>query len=130
MEYGKNGEAAKCLECGDEILYGRTDRKFCSEECKNRFNNRKSRNSRVAKLRTLNALEKNHRILDRLLKAGMDSIEIILAKQMGFDPDYVTSFHSPGGIAEYCCFDIRYRMDGTMITGMSRMASFAPGDEN
>ena len=50
-----------CLECGDRIEYGRQDKKFCCEECKNRYHNRQARRSRVFRLRVMSALEKNYR---------------------------------------------------------------------
>lgn len=112
---------ARCLECGDEIGYGRTDRKFCSLSCKNRYNNRKNQDSRRTKLKVLNALNRNHEILDGLLKMGMTEMNISDLKHLGFDTDYMTSCYRTRGHTEFCCFDIRYHVTPTRITSIFRM---------
>ena len=53
----------RCLECGDKISYGRSDKKFCCEDCKNRHHNHKVRSSRSVKRRVVSALERNYDIL-------------------------------------------------------------------
>ena len=37
-----------CLECGDQIRYGRTDKKFCCDECRARNYNDRVRKSRAS----------------------------------------------------------------------------------
>ena len=93
MEYDSGTYKARCLECGDRIEYGRQDKKFCCETCKNRYNNRRARGSRGIKVKVLSALEKNHNILERVLKLGLDNISVAELRQMGFNFDYVTSYH-------------------------------------
>ena len=53
----------KCPECGEDF-YGRSNRKYCSEECKIKSNNDKARemNSRVSE--QVRMLKKNAQILD------------------------------------------------------------------
>ena len=63
-----------CLECGDRIRYGRADKKFCCDECKNRHHNHKSRSGRFIKRKVLSILEKNYEILERYVKAGEGSV--------------------------------------------------------
>ena len=38
MEFGAKQEEGRriCLECGEEMPYGRTDKVYCSVKCKNR----------------------------------------------------------------------------------------------
>lgn len=110
-----------CLECGDEIRYGRPDRKFCCEACKNRYNNRKARTSRNTRLRVMNALDRNYRLLDHLLKLGMDSFDLVELRHMGFEPAYVTSYRRLRCHDEFCCFDIRFIMTATKICSLSRL---------
>lgn len=112
----------KCLECGDEIGYGRPDRKFCCPTCKNKYNNRRSQGSRLMKLKVINALNHNHEILSRLLKAGMTEIYILDAKRLGFSFEYVTSFRKVRSYAEFCCFDIKYRLTPTRLTSIYKMS--------
>lgn len=131
MRYNTEEEhkAVACLECGDEIKYGRPDKKFCCESCKNKYNNRKSRNSRVTKLKVINSLERNHGILDRMLKLGMDSMDLVELKHLGFDTDYVTSYRKIRRHDEFCCFDIRFILTPTRICSVSRIpCSLDPGN--
>lgn len=122
MQYGKkDAQGTKCLECGDEIGYGRPDRKFCSLACKNRFNNRKNQGGRQIKLKVMNALNKNHEILSGLLKLGITDMDMMEMKQLGFNPDYITSIMRTRGKDEFCCFDIRYHVTPTRITSIYRM---------
>ncbi|MBO8485520.1 MAG: hypothetical protein IAB78_03745 [Bacteroidetes bacterium] len=129
MNYKTEGEhrPATCLECGDEIHYGRTDRKFCCESCKNRYNNRKARDGRATRLKVMNALNKNHDILERMLKLGLASMDLLELKHLGFDPDYVTSYRKSRRHDEFCCFDIRYVLTPTRICSVSRIQSL-PAD--
>ena len=117
-------ERGACLECGEIIRYGRSDRKFCCEKCKNKFNNRKTRNVRSMKLRIWNSLEKNHSILDNLLKMGIDTIHLPDLSALGFNIDYSTSYHKVGSRKEFRCFDILYYMSDSRIFGIRRVAAF------
>ena len=130
MEYRpeEGHKAAVCLECGDEIHYGRPDRKFCSENCKNAYHNRKARNSRNTKLKVINALENNHGSLDRMLKLGIDSIDLVDMKHLGFNVDYSTSYRKIRRHDEYCCFDIRYILTPTRICSISRVQAMLDAD--
>ena len=98
-----------CLECGDPIYYGRADRKFCCDVCKNSWHNRKKRMSwERYKQKTVQILEKNHEILSRLLSIQMTSIDKVDLVQMGYNFNYVTSYQKICHRDRYCCFDIRY----------------------
>lgn len=121
MEYNADRRESKCLECGDTIEYGRQDRKYCCTSCKNRFNNRRTRGSRAAKARIMNALEKNYSILERLVKLGMTSMSTAQLRQMGFCFDYVTSYHKVRRHDEYCCFDISVTVMSSRVISIMRM---------
>lgn len=113
----------ECLECGEPITYGRKDKKFCCEQCKNRFNNRKIRNLRNMKLRIWNTLQKNHDILEGLIKIDVDSINIADIAAMGFNIEYSTSYHKIGKHKEFRCFDIVYFLSETKIFGIRKVAA-------
>ncbi len=123
-------KVSTCVECGDEIRYGRQDKKFCSCECKNRYNNRKVRNSRLTKLRVINSLERNHGILEQMLRLGVDSMDLASLKNLGFDIDYVTSYRKVRRHDEYCCFDIRFILTPTRICSVSRLRVSLADDES
>lgn len=120
-------EGRRCLECGNEIVYGRADRKFCCELCKNRFNNRKNNYIRAMRARVLGAINRNYSILDGLIMNGVTAIPMIDLKQMGFDPDYVTSYSKVRRHDEFRCFDIRFRIVASEVVGISRVRPCGSG---
>jgi predicted nucleic acid-binding Zn ribbon protein len=122
MKYPE-GETDKpvCLECGDVIGYGRTDKKFCSEKCKNRWHNRKQHNSRTTRARVVGILDKNYSILDRLLKLGITTMSLGDLAQLGYNKEIVTSYHKVGSHDEYRCFEIRYYCTATKIFNLERV---------
>ena len=52
-----------CLECGAKIV-GRIDKKFCSDACRNAYNNRINKDSKNLIRNTNNRLRRNYRILE------------------------------------------------------------------
>ncbi|MBE6231432.1 MAG: hypothetical protein E7117_03585 [Bacteroidales bacterium] len=123
MEYGKKWERniPRCLECGDVIRYGRTDKKFCCQDCKTRHHNNMAKGSRVFKRRIMSTLSRNYGILDELVKADVESIDLTDIVAMGFSPDIVTSYHKIRCHQEYCCFDIKYIMTSSRICSISKI---------
>lgn len=123
MDYSKRTSrcAPRCLECGDKINYGRTDKKFCSDECKNRHHNHKSRSARSIRRRVMSALEKNHEILEGFVRNGVDAVPLSEASVLGFDPAYVTSFRKVGRHDVYACFDITYTMTPSRLCSISKI---------
>lgn len=101
-------ETGKCLECGTEITYGRTDKKFCSDVCKNKYHNRRHGEYIRTHAKVINALDKNHEILKQMLQTGITSAKIGDMVQWGFNPEYVTNARKIRHKMEYRCFDIRY----------------------
>ncbi len=62
-----------CLECGYEIT-GRSDKKFCSDQCRNTYNNRLKQDANNF-VRNVNAiLRKNRRILEDLNPTGKTKV--------------------------------------------------------
>lgn len=122
MEYVNEEKRPHCLECGHE-LYGRPDRKFCSSVCKNHWHNRKNHSARAFRVKILNALEKNYSILEKLLRLNMHSMDNSDLVQLGFKPEYFTSFRKVGIHSECRCFDIRYYRSTTKIWRIERTIS-------
>ncbi|MCX4336149.1 MAG: hypothetical protein K1V99_12570 [Bacteroidales bacterium] len=123
MNYGKNIERhiPKCLECGDKIRYGRTDKKFCCDECKNRHYNNLAKGSRTFRRKVLAMLSGNYEVLNEVLRSGSSSIDLMDAVAMGFAPGVMTSFRKSGKHDEFGCFDIRYIMTRTRIYSISKI---------
>lgn len=110
-----------CLECGDKISYGRKDKKFCCQECKTRYFNNLSKNSRVYKRKVMSCLDKNYEILYDLVKSGVESIDIVDIVSLGFHPGIMTSHIKCRGKEECACFDIKYYMSPTRVYSISKI---------
>ena len=110
-----------CLECGDEIVYGRRGKKFCSDSCKNNYHNRMHHYSRSVRLRILGILDRNYSVLDKLVKLKITTVSLGDLAQMGYNKEFVTSYHKVGGHDEYRCFDIKYCCSSTRIFHLERV---------
>lgn len=100
----------KCLECGDEI-HGRSDKKFCSDGCRNTFNNKNNRDATNLMRNINNKIRKNYRILSELNfvdgKTKSTRTKLISA---GFSFEYFTHFKVYKNGAEYrFLYDIGYK---------------------
>jgi predicted nucleic acid-binding Zn ribbon protein len=97
-----------CPVCGSAII-GRIDKKFCSDQCRNEFNNNQNRESN-AKMRRVNlALKKNRRILEELKASGKYTVSRIRLEVRGFDFRYLTSYHTArNGETLFYCYDHGY----------------------
>ena len=54
-----------CLECNEKII-GREDKKFCSDGCRNAYNNKINKDSTNFMRNINNKLRKNYRILSEI----------------------------------------------------------------
>ena len=80
----------QCPECGDKII-GRTDKKFCSDGCRNTYNNRMNKDQKNLMRNINNRLRKNWRILEQLNpdhKTKKSRAQLIA---LGFDFNYLRS---------------------------------------
>lgn len=123
MDYNKKRERSipVCLECGDKIKYGRTDKKFCCDDCRNRHYNGKLKEARAYRRKVLSLLERNYELLDELLKKGIDSADFVNLVTLGFTPDAVTFYHRSRRHDEFACFDIKYKMSESRIYSISKI---------
>ena len=97
-----------CLECND-ILRGRADQKFCSDACRNTYNNRMNSDATSLIRNINNTLRKNRRILLALLdkKKSKVSRDTLIAK--GFNVSYFThSFTTKKANQYFFCYDYGY----------------------
>ena len=83
----------KCLDCG-EIIFGRVDKKFCSDQCRNNYNNRMNSDNTVM-VRNVNAiLRKNRRILADLVPTeGKINVHKDKLVNKGFNFNYFTHLY-------------------------------------
>lgn len=82
-------EKRTCPECG-EIIKGRIDKKFCSDLCRNSFNNKQNSDSNNFVRSINNALRKNRRILEESLQGDKTTISRQKLSDKGFNFNYIT----------------------------------------
>lgn len=86
-------ETKKCLECEIPII-GRIDKKFCSDYCRNTYNNKVSSDSKNLIRNTNNRLKKNYKILCELNVSGKTKVTRNKLLQQNFDFNYFTSIYT------------------------------------
>lgn len=99
----------QCLECGEK-LHGRADKKFCSDQCRNNYNNRQKSAQGMAFIRRVNGiLIKNRNILAEMNPAGKTSVHKLKLLKKGFNTDYITHIYTTkAGRVYYFCYDQGY----------------------
>jgi len=83
-------EKRYCLNDGKEIL-GRAGKLFCSDSCRNTYNNRQNKDATNLVRNINNRLRKNYRILTELNVVENAKVERKLLKKKGFDFEFFTS---------------------------------------
>ena len=97
-----------CPECGDKII-GRADKKFCSDACRNSYNNRKNSDTKNLMRNINNKLRKNYRILDKLNPEDKTKTTKNRLVDAGFDFNYFTSIYTTkAGTTYYFVYDQGY----------------------
>jgi predicted nucleic acid-binding Zn ribbon protein len=81
-----------CPVCNEPIL-GRVDKKFCSDQCRNAFNNQRYSNGNMQVQKVNQVLKKNHNILTALNITGKTKVSRSKLLQEGFDFNYFTSIY-------------------------------------
>lgn len=83
----------KCLECG-EPLQGRIDKKFCSDYCRNTYNNKVNKESKNLIRNINNRLRKNYKVLSELNSTGKTKVTRRKLIDNNFDFHYFTSIYT------------------------------------
>ena len=81
-----------CLECGEKIT-GRIDKKFCSDYCRNTYNNSVAKESKNLVRNINNRLKKNYKILSELNSTGKTKVSRTKLYDKGFDFQLFTSIY-------------------------------------
>lgn len=82
-----------CLEC-DNTFVGRVDKKFCSDMCRNAYNNRQNKDATNLIRNVNNRLRKNWRILEKLNPTEKCKISKQKLDIEGFDFNTFTSIYT------------------------------------
>jgi predicted nucleic acid-binding Zn ribbon protein len=97
-----------CLECGEKIV-GREDKKFCSDSCRNSYNNKINKDHTNLMRNINNRLRKNYRILVELNPDGKSKTTRNKLMTKGFDFEYLTSIYkTKTGNTYYFIYDYGY----------------------
>ncbi len=98
-----------CLECGTPII-GRIDKKFCSDYCRNAYNNKLNKDSKNLVRNINNRLRKNYRILDSYsLKDGKTRTTKTRLLDKGFDFEFITNLYTTKkGTTYFFVYDLGY----------------------
>jgi len=101
-----------CLDCG-ETIKGRSDKKFCSDNCRNNYNNRQNRDEMNFIRNVQNILRRNRRILAELNPDQTRSVHRDELISRGFNFTFHThTFTGKEGRTFYFCFDQGYCDEG------------------
>ncbi|GAA3976628.1 putative nucleic acid-binding Zn ribbon protein [Mucilaginibacter dorajii] len=108
-----------CAHC-HKPLFGRTDKRFCNDTCRNTFNRQKTENQKLQASANLpeifRIIKRNYEILKENCPQVLDHDENMLvnAKEFlktGFSPKFFTSVHITSyGEIWYCCFELGFRI--------------------
>lgn len=97
-----------CLECGEKIV-GREDKKFCSDGCRNSYNNKMNKDHTNLMRNINNRLRKNYRILTELNPEGKTKTTRNKLLSKGFDFEFLTSIYkTKTGNTYYFVYDYGY----------------------
>jgi hypothetical protein len=99
-----------CLYC-ERALKGRSDKKFCTDHCRNAWNNQLKGPANNLMRSINNALGKNRRILESLLPHAKETSRANRERmlQLGFQFQYLTHTYTTRSGKTYCyCYDYGY----------------------
>ena len=98
----------KCPECGKKIV-GRADKKFCSDYCRNAYNNKLNKPSTKTIRNINNQLKRNWRILEELNPTDKCRVHKNKLVEKGFNFGYFTSIYTTKkGTVYYFVYDQGY----------------------
>lgn len=92
-----------CLDCGAAVK-GRSDKKFCDDQCRNNYNNRLKADENTP-VKTVNRiLFKNRKILGKLNPDGKTRISKVKLEKEGFNFTYFTHVYETqkGSMYRFC----------------------------
>lgn len=98
----------QCLTCAEEV-FGRIDKKFCSDQCRNSYNNKLNSDSSNYVRNINNILRKNRRILEQLTPNEKSKAKKEKLVSLGFNFNYFTSIYTTkDNRTYYYCYDYGY----------------------
>ncbi len=97
-----------CLHCSKPLV-GRSDKKFCNDQCRSSYNNTHKKDVEKLILTVNQILRKNRTILKSLNPSGKAVVNREFLEERDFDFNYYTSIHKTKvGDLYYYCYDMGY----------------------
>lgn len=95
-----------CIQC-DERFSGRSDKKFCSDYCRNQYNYSKSRYAEKDVLEIHKKMRSNHKILLKVKNGNNSEVESSILESLGYEFSVITGC-KPGLPDLYMVYDISF----------------------
>jgi hypothetical protein len=113
--------AKYCIDCG-ESLSGRADKKFCSDICRNSFNNKLNSDTNNYVRNINNVLRKNRRILGELNPKDKTTVHVDKLTEKGFMFSFYTHIYTTRkGDHYYFCYEHGYiQHSNNLVTIVTR----------
>lgn len=97
-----------CLECNEKVI-GRSDKKFCNDQCRNAYNNKLEIGNKSLVRNINNALKRNYKILCGINSSGKTKVVKTVLEEKGFNFNLFTSiYETKTGNKYYYCYDEGY----------------------
>jgi hypothetical protein len=114
----------KCLDCGD-VIRGRTDKKFCSDQCRNNYNNRLNRDTNNYVRNVHGLLRRNRRILADLYLEEKRKVHRDALIALGYNFSFFTHIieNSRGNRFIYC-FEYGYSEIGNDFLELNQNSKY------
>lgn len=99
-----------CLQC-KSVIVGRSDKRFCSDQCRSVFNNRRNNEDEKLLIKVNAVLRKNRTIMKRINPTGHSTVNKDYLIALGFNFKYFTNIYRTKSGSEYCfCYDHGFMM--------------------
>ena len=100
----------KCLVCKTSFV-GRSDKKYCSDQCRNVYNNKMNAALTKDIRKTNKILRTNRDILNKYHMMGVEHISLFTLISEGFILTYFTNLYKDwNGREVYFCYDLGYQL--------------------
>ncbi len=113
-----------CLDCGARLL-GRSDKKFCSDQCRNNYNNRLNRDQSNYVRNVHAQLKRNRRVLSHLYNGGHQRIHRDALIAQGYNFTFFTHMvEAREGWRWSFCFEYGFRETGRGYLELKQSSSY------